>query len=163
MKDLKNTDTRDKLDQSFLLAENEETALRVVLTPDIDGNVPSVEVDNLQDLHKDRDITKVGGVNVPTKGTQKVLPTIVFDEAGDQVSSFGGVAIDAEDIAGNDTITYANVASFKALSDGTVKVTTAKGQERTLQVFEGVMEPISITKYWLTGSDVMNIRIYYNK
>jgi hypothetical protein len=145
--DKKNKDTR--LQEAFVLDADGEIAIKAVLVEGTTDDAPAVN------------ISEVGGASVPTVGTQKVLPAAVYDSSGEQVNSFGGIATDAQDVAGSDATIYTGVVGFKAMADGSIKVTTSKGEQRTIQVFEGVMEPIAITKYFLTDSTVMNIRLYY--
>lgn len=141
----------DRMKSVFVGAGNSSNAIRVA---------GEVAVTNISDTPKDVDITKVGGASVPTKGTQKVVPAAVYNSLGEQVSSFGGIAYDAQDITRNDTTEYTNVVGFKALADGNITVVTANNQSRLLAVQEGAMEPVSIKKFMLTGSDNITIRIY---
>jgi len=104
-------------------------------------------------------ISRVGTEDVPVKGAVPVLPAAIYDAEGNQITSFGGIATDLEDITPNDSTELVGVIGFKSLSDGTIKVDTPNGT-RIIDVLEGDLEPCVITKFYATDSDVAKIRIY---
>jgi hypothetical protein len=73
--------------------------------------------------------------------------------------TLGGLANDMEEISASDDTELLNVIGFKALADGIIKVETPGGT-RTIQVFEGDLEPSIITKFYATDSDTISIRVY---
>lgn len=82
-------------------------------------------------------------------------------ETGDPLpeKTASAIANDAEDITPSDTITF-DAIGFKSIEDGTIKVDTKAGETRIITVFEGLLEPVKITRFYATDSTVSSIRIY---
>lgn len=124
----KNFKIRNRHERSFgPLNESEKTTIqRVAIYPALafDDNGDVIDDPNAVPsetaVSAATDVRKVGGDDVPTLGTQKAVPTAIYDDEGNQISSLGTPYLNAEFKSPDDfTVTF--------LSSTQIAVTNVNG------------------------------------